>query len=475
MSTIAESFRARRIVLVLITLGAVMGGMSAIIPAEFLPYFIGAFVLLGVGFLSLSKPLLLFCFMILTSALSGLLRSFESLNFGTTTFTVSGFSWVFVACLTLLVIVLNIHRTRIPRHFLPFMIFVLWVTVRWVSTSPNTIGLKDILFYGLPPLTAVYTFLVLSGSKKPLVETIGRVLLYSVSIPLLLYIVLIPAGLIHLTQKGPVGLIDPRATAQYSLVILSLGLAQWRYAINNGYKRQGMVISLLALSIVAFTLSRIATATALLLFTMFRMNAVRLWKLLLSGLLAIILVASLLLGIPSFRARLFHQPPSNLKEALENLNMMGRDKMWPVTFDHALEKPIVGWGPGSARVLVAGVASQALRRGAKEWHPHNEYLQVLHDTGIIGLLLLLLAWLLIFFRYWKRWRFAHLSGDALRARWNMAATLGIILVLINSIADNTLHYANILVPIFLIIGCTDFLNSPRRGSEPCPSYNMVAV
>jgi O-antigen ligase len=469
MSNIAENVRSRAVFLVSITLGVVMGGLPAVISTEFLPYFIGACVLLAVGLLSLSKPLLLLCFMVLTSALSGLLRSFESLSFGTTSLTVSGFRWVSIAGITLFVIGVNIRRTRLIKHFLPFVIFVLWVIARWVGTTLNTTGLKDILFYGLPPLIGVYTLLVLSASKKPLVEKIEAALLYSVSIPLFLYAFLIPSGLVYVTQKGPVGLLDPRATAQYLLVVLSLSLAQWRYAINNGSRRRGILVSLLALSIIVFTLSRIATATALLLFAIFRMNAVRLWKVLLSGLLAVILVASLLLGIPSFRARLFHQPPSNLKEAFEYLNMMGRDKMWPAAFNHALENPVWGWGPGSARLLVADVVS---KKGVKEWHPHNEYLQVFHDTGIIGLALLLSAWFPTLFRYWKRWRFAHLSGDILRAKWNMAATLGTTLVLINSVADNTLHYANVLVPIFLILSCAAFLNSSWPSIESHPSYSM---
>jgi O-antigen ligase len=255
--------------------------------------------------------------------------------------------------------------------------------------------------------------------------------------------------------------IGPRPLATYLLIILSLGLAEWRYALNKTYRVRGALISLLSLSIIVFTLSRTATATALLLFAIFTINPNRLWKLLPSALLAIILSASLLFGIPSLRARLFHASPSNLSEARKYLVVSGRDIMWPVTFNHALEKPIFGWGPGSARLLLG---SHTPNR--EEHHPHNEYLQVFHDTGIIGLVLLLSAWLLLIVNYWKRWKFAHLSKDILRAKWNMAATLNILLVLINAVVDNTLHYTFIIAPVFIIIGCTDFLNNSLRYDTP---------
>lgn len=462
MHIVAEDFKKPLVLLALIVLGIATGILPAVIPLKFLPYFIGACVFFGVGLFSLSRPLFLLYFVILTSALAGLFRTFESLNFGTTSFTVSGFKWILIAGIILLVLIGNIQRAKLPRHFLPLVLFVFWVIIRWFSSSLNPNGLKDIVWYGLPILIGMYTLLIFSISKKPLVENIEKVFSYSVFIPLVMYIILIFSGDVYITKYGPRGIVVPRAVADYLLVVLALNLAHWRYAINETHRYRAACVSLLALGIIVFSLSRMATAIALLLFVIFKINPFKLWKVLLSGLLVVILSASVLLGISSFRARLFRSPPSNLAEAQEYLITSGRNKIWPATFNHALEKPVWGWGPGSARPLVAG---SILGKGVKEWHPHNEYLQVFHDTGIIGLTLLLVAWLLLFVRYWKKWRLAHISRDVQRATWNMAVFLCILTVLINAIVDNTLHYPFIVAPVFIIIGCADFLNRHLPSSR----------
>ena len=465
MSIAANNLRKSRGFLVLIALGAMMGGLSAIISAKFLPYLIGACVLSGVAFLSFIKPVLLIYFVILTSASAGLLHNVGSLGLGSASLTVSGLRWVFVAGIALPVVVVNIRRIKPPRHFIPFLVFAFWAAARWASTIPNTIGLKDILFYSLPPLIGLYTLFTLSLYGRKLVGRIQKALLYSVFVPMFLYATFVPLGLVYLTERGPKGLIGPRPVATYLLVILSLSLASWRYATSKTHRHRVAFVSLLALGIIVFTLSRIAAVMALFLFATFKLNPLRPRQFLLRGFVAAVLSVSLLLGVPSFRARLFHGIPSSLTEALERLNTSGRNVMWPTTFNHALEKPILGWGPGSARPLVA---EALFGKEVEVYHPHNEYLQVFHDTGIIGLTLLLLAWLPLLVRYWKRWRFAHLSRDVIRAKWNMAATLAVLLVLIDAIVNNTLHYAFIIAPVFLVLGCADFLNSSWRGAKLRP-------
>ena len=134
--------------------------------------------------------------------------------------------------------------------------------------------------------------------------------------------------------------------------------------------------------------------------------------------------------------------------------------MWPAVFNQALKNPIVGWGPGNARLLVGQVLSAHANRQSREYPPHNEYLQVLNDLGIIGLAFLLLAWLLMLVRYWKGWQLAHYSGDLIQAKWHLTVTLCIAAVLINAAVDNTLHYTSILGPIFIIVGCTEYLKQP---------------
>ena len=107
---------------------------------------------------------------------------------------------------------------------------------------------------------------------------IEKLVSYSVFIPLILYVILIPTDLVELTENGPKGWISGRALATYLLIVLSLSLAQWRYATTKGDKNRGIFVSMLALGIIGFTLSRMAIATALLLLGMARINPLRIWR-----------------------------------------------------------------------------------------------------------------------------------------------------------------------------------------------------
>ena len=436
---------------------AVTGGLLVTLPAKLLPFCIGACILLGVAAFSLLQPIVLLYFVILTSAMAGLFRRFESLDIGVTGLSVSGFRWVVVAGIGLLVIGFNVQRIQIPRHLSPFLVFVLWVIV-CEAVSFDAVGLKDLLFYGLPPLMGIYALFVLSLHQRVAGERIEKALLFSVYIPVALYAVFIPSGLVELTSDGPVGVLEPRPVALYLAVVLALSLAQWRYATRKTARLQGAMSSLLALGTILFTLSRIASLVALSLLAALIVNPVKPNKSLLVIFVTLAVAPLVIYQIPAFRDRSFHQPDADLAELGNSFNSEGRlDYMWPTAFQHALESPLVGWGPGSTRVLLTS-RSSSRKHDYEQYHPHNEYLQVFHDMGIIGVALLLLAWCSLLRKHWQGWRQAHCCGNALQAKWNMAATLGIVAVLISSVTDNTLHYAFVLIPLFIIVAAAMWVN-----------------
>jgi O-antigen ligase len=178
--------------------------------------------------------------------------------------------------------------------------------------------------------------------------------------------------------------------------------------------------------------------------------------------LAILVALLMLIAIPSFRQRSFHEPDADLAAKVQSLNLYGRDQFWPITLESALKKPLLGWGPGSARVLVAGAFPW---KGTSEYHPHNEYLQAFHDVGIIGLMLLVFAWIPLLVRNRKNWANAHGSGDLLRSKWNMAATLAVVVILITSITDNTMHYAFVTVPALIITSVAYYLEYVTHSKD----------
>jgi O-antigen ligase len=453
----SRGVRSLALPLTTVVLSIAIGVMIALTPTQLLPYVIGTCAFVVVTVVSLITPVLLLYFVILTSALGSLPRAFESVEFGTTGLTVSGLRWGFVAGIIMLVLGANARRARVARPALPFALFVLWATVRLVSTPLGTVGLKDVLFYALPPLIWVYTHFVISPHGRP-ITGIEKALVYSAFIPPLLYVLMLPFGLVQFTEWGPRGLTEPRTVASYLLVILSLSLALRRYGQNATSRLWGTLISLLALGTVLFTLSRMAILLGLLLSAMsvLEVDPRRLWRLSAGVFVAVALFAFLALRVPILQARFFHRVDSDLQTSLQYLRFSGRDVFWSVTFNHALEKPFVGWGPGSSRLLVARVVFQ-MERG-EEYHPHNDYLRVFHDMGVIGLALLLLAWIPLLIGHWKGWKAAQQSRDAPRAKWNMSATLSIVVVLISSITGNTLHYVTVLGPVFIISAIAHQLN-----------------
>ena len=44
---------------------------------------------------------------------------------------------------------------------------------------------------------------------------------------------------------------------------------------------------------------------------------------------------------------------TSLGESYMMFNTMGRDVLWPIIYEHAMQRPLVGWGPGRARMRLA--------------------------------------------------------------------------------------------------------------------------
>jgi O-antigen ligase len=450
------------LVLFSLVFAALLGGVLAAVPPQLLPFLIGGCVLAVMSLLSLLKPIFLLYFVILTSAFGGLFRIFGALPVGGTSMTVSGFRWVIIAGIALFVVLANARRVKLPRAFYPFIVFVLWVALRWLTGPLDVLGATDVLFFGLPLVIAVYALFVLSSEGARTTQRIQSVVLYSAFLPPLLYTILIPLGLVSLTEGGPQGVLGPRSVALYLLVVLSLSLAHWRYSDNRTSRKQGILISLLAAATIFLTLSRIASLVVLFLFSLSRINPRRLWNLAIAGAVALMLGALLLLSVPAFEKRTFFRTDVELRERIRYFSTAGRNVMWPATFSHALENPLIGWGPGSARRVVARVLTS---KDVEGYHPHNEYLHVFHDMGAIGLVLLLAAWIPLSIRHWRDWRSADLSGNRLQAKWSMAASLAIASVLITSVTDNTLHYVHILGPVFIIVAVAQHWSSVRHETN----------
>jgi O-antigen ligase len=431
-----------------------------------LPSFLGiAGVLSMLAVMILRRPAWLLYFLAGFAALVSLGQQFESVSVGGTTISLSGIGWGFTACAILAILALRGSALRVPKFTLPFFLFAAWTALRWLSSSAPLTGLKDLLFYSLPPLAAVYVLSLLSRDGGGVIRRTENWILATVFLPVGLYLFLVPAGVVTLSASGPDGVIESRGIALYLLNVLALALSRWRYGSSRNERETAAVCGLLALATIFFTLSRLASLTAVLILAL-GMIRPRSLRRIASGAAAVGLgSAAFILGVPFLRKRFFAKPSSDLWTMLLSLKTSGREKFWPLTFEHASASPWTGWGPGSARTFVAQNLPQ---RNLTEYYPHNEYLQVYHDLGIVGLALLLSAYVPLWFRFWDGWRVGHVSERKGLAARSLAAFLAVTAVLVTSVTANTLHYAFVTIPAILLVSFAIFQIREEERVDPPP-------
>jgi O-antigen ligase len=461
--------RSQSALLLLAALG--LSASVVFLPAGLKPYYAGLIVFASVTAVCLAYPIFLLYFVIVTSALSGLLRVFDSLRFGVGGVSLSGLRWAFVFSLATGLLLINIRAARIPRVLVPLAILVAWAAVRFALTPLGTPGAKDVIFYALPVVLGVYTLFVVNSTRGAAAPKIETALLSSVAIPIAVYVVLIVIGLVEFTETGPRGLVGPRAVALYLLIVLALALAKVRHAGSSNERTAAVAITIVALATILLTLSRTASVVALGLVVVSRANPQLPTRLVLRGIGIVVITVLLIWNVPAFRERSFHRVEEGLIESVGHFNTMGRASMWPIVFGNALLSPVIGQAPGSARLALVRLRP---RGDEEEHHPHNEYIQVFHDLGIIGLAMLLWAWTALVRRMWRSWSSATTSGNHRRAKWNLAGVLAAGVILLTSITDNTLHYSFVMGPAFMIMMTAEFFNS-RENLVGADGSNKATV
>lgn len=459
----ARKERERRMaVMIAMVLGAlVVGALLAVLPEQLVPYAVGLSVLSALVLGTLARPMLLLYAVIASSAVASALRNEDAVDLGATSMSISGLRWVFIAVGALFLLSVNLRRLSVPvvyRWFLPFLV---WAGLRWVLAGGPTPGLKDLLFYALPPLIGVYAYNFGQGFPRLFRERILNAFFWTAAIPALGYAVMIPMGWVEMTMTGPRGFISPRPIALYLLIVVSLCLGQWRAWPSARLPRGTMVALAVALATILFTLSRMATLTAALLVVIAWSRGQVGGRTIIGLTLATVISVVAVLNVGALRDRFFHGRVSSIEDAYNRLNMAGRDQFWAITWEDTMRSPVIGLGPGTARLIVA---QESRLRGATEYHPHNEYLQVLHDFGFVGLILLLLGWIPLLVSH-RRMIAVHLrQGDLEGARWALGSFLCVVAVLVTAITDNTLHYSHVVAPAFIISAAA--LLKPRLPSAP---------
>ena len=151
---------------------------------------------------------------------------------------------------------------------------------------------------------------------------------------------------------------------------------------------------------------------------------------------------------PEFENRFFFgRSTQDFFNGKATLDTAGRAEMWQAVIESWSSTPqtmLIGQGAGSSGVAASkGVSSMN--------HPHNDYLGLLHDYGIIGFSIFVTAFFLLLRGRWRAWSRAEESGSR-HAVIHSAAFLITSAFAVMMFTDNPLEYFFAILPTAVIVG-----------------------
>jgi O-antigen ligase len=248
-----------------------------------------------------------------------------------------------------------------------------------------------------------------------------------------------------------------RSYAMVGLVFLAVLVP---FQARNRLARLAPLVVVLA---IVLSLSRTATAIALLLliFIVVRgKTGARLARAV--ALLVVIALAALIvfLSYPPLQERFFGGDNA-VEYGGVTFNTSGRTVLWDMTLSNLGEHWLYGNGPGSAVELISS-------RFSNISHPHNEYLRLLHDFGVIGLILFAFGFGVLF--VWVAKRASRLNQPV---HWS--AVIAMISIAAMAITDNPLVCQFAMLPTAVLIGLSVATPLPThlRAAQPVGQVQVL--
>jgi O-antigen ligase len=256
-------------------------------------------------------------------------------------------------------------------------------------------------------------------------------------------------------------LLGPRTCAITAVLGLGITLSYWR----RGH-RAWLFVSLALVLVPLVTLSRTAAACGLVLFPIsgipLRQRKLSWTKMAFLGIAACVCLYSAMEMFPELQNRFFFggRTAKDFVHGNATLDTSGRAEMWAAVIDSWSATPQTMWigrGAGSSEDAASeGVSSMS--------HPHNDYLALLHDYGIIGFSIFVLAYFKLIWGRWKTWGRSESAGSQ-HAIIHSAAFLMALAMAIMMITDNPLEYMFAILPTALVVGSSIGLEANENSQE----------
>ncbi len=352
----------------------------------------------------------------------------------------------FLAGLVLLSIT-PVATTRSPVRLLPLLLFVLWAVSSLAWTENALRGIQNVMVIGIFALM-LQAARGTAASNPPFAFWMARVLRNAVLAAAVLY-----GASVVWFGPGTNTIIGPRSFGLFALFGVAYFLSGWRYG-----SRSSLFGAIALTGIIGASQSRLALGVSILLFPLAQFPTTgirRVFKMVAVVIAAAAVSYGAFFYFDSLRER-FVTGDVSLKIGSFAINGSGRAAFWRTTMASFWESPFAGKGAGSSEGLIESVYTNMR-------HPHNDYLRIAHDYGLIGAGLWWMSMGGIGVALWRAWRVAD-QTFRVGARLELTALLSLMAFALEMTAENTLVYVFIVAPLGLLVGSALGLTSVIRNT-----------
>ena len=275
-----------------------------------------------------------------------------------------GYVWIAQWIIAMLaVLVLRSGRTRFP--ILAWMPWIIWILIR---CPLEFVAVQRTAMLLLSPIAAV------AAAKACTEDADVKFLLRSLTMVVLFV--------------GAVVICDSFVEIQFAhlqrpaaIMALCMGAA---YYTTGVYRGELNSILLWLWCVAACGISSGRTAVAITLITLVMCpEKVGIYKRVAAGTFVVVLAVAVF-SLPKMKAKMSHSQNASLAEVVrgeEELNTSGRLNAWEMYLYEAMKEPVFGLGGNSS-----GEFGRLNIGSLDSWHhPHNEYIRILFEYGMIGL------------------------------------------------------------------------------------------
>jgi len=330
-------------------------------------------------------------------------------------------------------------------RFWPLVLFVAWCVASFTWGGVSQEGIQNVAVYA-----AFLGMLVISASvgrwrpsESFRAVSIGFRIAAVVGLTLYFLSVVIEGGG---NPNGSRLIMSPRPFALFGVILVA-----WFTAAHLRGERSAKWFIVATLLVTTLSLSRSGLAAQFACIALGYLGSIRDFRTfartgLVVGAVLVVGLSAVLFYAP-LRDRVFKGDVTNVGGV--TLNVMGRDRVWSENWGWFQQKPIIGWGAGSADRMTANLPPSI--GGAKVGHPHNDYLRILVDFGVIGLAIWVLTYILLIRMMWKRWR-ERLALNTPAAQVCCAAFLALSGIGLTMLVDNPLIEVVKMAPLGMLVG-----------------------